>query len=183
MKSPSWLTSPPRDLRSENHRVSSRCCLSEEPQHARGRTGRYLIFSASNSLCGGLLNFFLLANQSFCNTHTHTVTHQSSDSSGEKTFEFDLPGSSWPLCGPGLSEGSSSGRWCSGSAPRSPPGEQRRDVYAHGAAYVPPLSSLNFSFCFSGSGEEVLVSHVTVSSCLPASATHGSEFTQRSFYG
>lgn len=72
MKSPSWLTSPPRDLRSENHRVSSRCCLSEEPQHARGRTGRYLIFSASNSLCGGLLNFFLLANQSFCNTHTHT---------------------------------------------------------------------------------------------------------------
>lgn len=26
----------------------------------------HLIFSASNSLCGGRLNFFLLANQSFC---------------------------------------------------------------------------------------------------------------------
>lgn len=30
------------------------------------RQNTHLIFSASNSLCGGRLNFFLLANQSFC---------------------------------------------------------------------------------------------------------------------
>lgn len=31
-----------------------------------GPKDTHLIFSASNSLCGGRLNFFLLANQSFC---------------------------------------------------------------------------------------------------------------------
>lgn len=36
-----------------------------------------------------------------------------------------LPGSFWPWSGPGLYEGSSSGRWCSDSAPRSPPGPEQ----------------------------------------------------------
>lgn len=37
----------------------------------QAHTHSHLIFSASKSLCGGRLNFFLLANQSFCRRQGH----------------------------------------------------------------------------------------------------------------
>lgn len=65
-------------------------------------------------------------------THTEgQVNHHHNEYRGKNTVlmcVFVLPGSSWPWYGPGLYVGSSSGRWCSDSAPRSPPEEWRLSI-------------------------------------------------------